>query len=584
MLYWLEAMRVDEKSLRRDSGPLLRSKVTADGSIQFDSYLAAFPADYWNGNTHIKRVRLTIATTAPTCLEVMSVDITGRTSLVFTVDLSAGQHFISSGISLHNRRRLFFQLRSVDIPSHSSLMYATWQVESTAKSHARFSVVIPTLGAWDDIRANVESLMTSDLNAKLDQVIVIDQSVSDSPTDHRTWIANTDKVQLIRQPNLGGSGAFARGLLEVRSCSQSETVFLMDDDVSLEPELLRRGLVYHSSLGRSSLLGAHMFDRARPNQLRAVSEVVRPRTFHFDVEPRRFQNSDASGEFLRHSNWGMTDTRGDFSGWWGCLISTKVIDDIGFPLPFFLKFDDVEYSLRAATRGFRTYNLPGFAVWHDGWEDQPPNSWQCYLNARNTLIVHALYGTKVNLLPFVINNLVLDIQAIARAEYSTVAMRVQGRQQVLIDPTSFTRDGDRIRHIIAAIQSNYADVPRSPQSLGVDPRNLEICVGRPGAPLCFVNEGSSGDRDGRRPAIRKLRLYSGSAPPKRRYVTNHCLHYSSASLLSLRRHTPGKALVLMYESFRTALCHVLRWRRTKQLLGAAVQQLSGETYWRNMFT
>ena len=40
-----------------------------------------------------------------------------------------------------------------------------------------------------------------------------------------------DKLVLLRQPNLGGAGEFARGLYEVSSIADGANVILMDDDI-----------------------------------------------------------------------------------------------------------------------------------------------------------------------------------------------------------------------------------------------------------------------------------------------------------------------------------------------------------------
>ena len=37
----------------------------------------------------------------------------------------------------------------------------------------------------------------------------------------------------------------------------------------------------------------------------------------------------------------------DFNGWWTCVIPRQVAEEIGQPLPLFLKWDDAEYGLRA---------------------------------------------------------------------------------------------------------------------------------------------------------------------------------------------------------------------------------------------
>ncbi len=60
----------------------------------------------------------------------------------------------------------------------------------------------------------------------------------------------------------------------------------------------------------------------------------------------------------------------DFNGWWLCLIPTACMKQIGLSMPAFIKFDDIEYGLRAKEHGFHTVSLPGVAVWHQAWHDK----------------------------------------------------------------------------------------------------------------------------------------------------------------------------------------------------------------------
>ena len=44
----------------------------------------------------------------------------------------------------------------------------------------------------------------------------------------------------------------------------------------------------------------------------------------------------------------------DFNGWWMCMIPRAVAEELGQPLPLFIKWDDAEYGLRAGEHGYPT--------------------------------------------------------------------------------------------------------------------------------------------------------------------------------------------------------------------------------------
>ena len=64
---------------------------------------------------------------------------------------------------------------------------------------------------------------------------------------------------------------------------------------------------------------------------------------------------------------------------------------IGYPLPLFFQWDDIEFGYRARAHGFPTVALPGAGVWHAdfGWKDW--DEWHRYFNMRNGLITAALH-------------------------------------------------------------------------------------------------------------------------------------------------------------------------------------------------
>jgi galactofuranosylgalactofuranosylrhamnosyl-N-acetylglucosaminyl-diphospho-decaprenol beta-1,5/1,6-galactofuranosyltransferase len=76
-----------------------------------------------------------------------------------------------------------------------------------------------------------------------------------------------------------------------------------------------------------------------------------------------------------------------------CLLPRAVLERVGLPLPLFIKWDDVEYGLRAREHGVPVVTLPGAAVWHMPWTVKDTSrDWQAFYLARNRLVAAALHG------------------------------------------------------------------------------------------------------------------------------------------------------------------------------------------------
>jgi len=104
---------------------------------------------------------------------------------------------------------------------------------------------------------------------------------------------------------------------------------------------------------------------------------------------------DFSQRPLRHTAWMHRRIDADYNAWWMCLIPRSVAEHVGLPLPLFIKWDDVEYGLRARAAGYPTVTVPGVAVWHMSFADRDDTTdWQAYFHLRNRLVGAALHGSE----------------------------------------------------------------------------------------------------------------------------------------------------------------------------------------------
>lgn len=76
----------------------------------------------------------------------------------------------------------------------------------------------------------------------------------------------------------------------------------------------------------------------------------------------------------------------NYGGWWFMCIPMRYVYEGNYPLPFFIKYDDVEYALRC---GLEVITLNGVSVWHEPFEWKY-NSSSEYYNIRNLLFLRSL--------------------------------------------------------------------------------------------------------------------------------------------------------------------------------------------------
>lgn len=284
------------------------------------------------------------------------------------------------------------------------------------------TVVMPTFRREADCVAQLSRLLGPDLADTVGRVVVIDQGGGTLRTaDGFAAIAASaaDRLILLEQGNLGGSGGYARGMAESRAWPD-DPVLNLDDDAEIDPEVLRRLVrlsVATGAAGRPTVLGTALLSAEEPTSLQALAEAVPRRTFHWGAADQLRAGHDVAR--TDPSGWGFTqpDDRAEYSGWWGTLLPAGTVARLGLPAPYFIKWDDAEYGLRALRAGLRVATLPGSGVWHPTWAAKGTiSSWSAWPLHRNRLATALAYGAGRGA---VLDSLVHQVKHVMSLQYGT---------------------------------------------------------------------------------------------------------------------------------------------------------------------
>ena len=196
-------------------------------------------------------------------------------------------------------------------------------------------------------------------------------------------------VTVLPNPNVGGSGGFARGMMEAMKHDENFThVLLMDDDVSISTESLRRTfnlLSLATGKYKNAFINGAMLVAEEPNrQFEDVSYVVNSGAYA-SVKSNKYY-MDQQQYIVRNEHIDVEIPKA-YGAWWFCCIPVSAIEQVGLPLPLFVRCDDVEYGMRAKPI-YMTMN--GICVWHDGFMGRSRASVDSYQYVRNFLIMIAM--------------------------------------------------------------------------------------------------------------------------------------------------------------------------------------------------
>lgn len=416
-----------------------RARIVAGRRVSFASYFNAFPASYWQHWTGVRQVRLTVRTSGSATLLVYRSNGGGIQQRVDAREVNgdATTHFDLELTKYSDGGWLWFDIVSSD--TAAVLEGAEWTTEEEPVRAGKASLGITTYNKPDYCVETLQALADApDVLDLVDRIFLIDQGTQlVAEQDGYDDVAKRlgDSLNVIRQPNLGGSGGFSRAMYESLQRPDSDFVQLLDDDVRLEPESLRRSIVFGRYVTNPVLVGGHMFDLLDRPKLHGWAEVIEDRPFMWrnlfqDKMPHDFGSANLRQSPLLHMRMDA-----DYNGWWMCLIPLDAIREVGLSLPAFIKWDDAEFCVRAGKAGFPTVSMPGVALWHVSWVNKDDSiDWQAYYHSRNRIVAALLHSSAPLGGTLIRHSRRIDLKHLMMMQYYPVALRMQALRDVLSGP------------------------------------------------------------------------------------------------------------------------------------------------------
>ncbi|WP_277209699.1 glycosyltransferase [Isoptericola croceus] len=441
-----------------DGGTLRLASGTTQG---LGTYLNGFPASYWARWTGATRARVHLDATGDGTVRLLRSDAAGRVAEVASGPLAEP---LEAGLAADGGWLWCEVTAAADGVVVSG---GAWSVDVPPRRDGDVVVSITTMDKPEYCVATLATLAAApELTEQGVRVQVVDQGTrkaADHPAFPQAAAALGDRLRVIDQPNLGGSGGFSRGMLETLD-DGADAVLICDDDVEVEPEALLRAVRLHRAAVSPVVVGGHMLDIARPTVLNSFSEVIHRRTFNWGPPVMDRQWHDLAGG-LRATPWLHERAESDFNGWWMCLIPAAVLREVGLSLPLFLKWDDAEFCLRAGAAGFPTVSLPGACLWHMAWTEKDDTvEWQAYLHVRNRVITALLHAPRAGLLPASL--LATDLKLLLAMRYYPVDLHVRALHEVLAGPG---RLHPELGSVVGRVRAVGADHPETVRHRAGDP-------------------------------------------------------------------------------------------------------------------
>lgn len=284
------------------------------------------------------------------------------------------------------------------------------------------------------------------------QVQVVDNGQS-------AGIAASDRVTPIANPNYGGAGGFARGLLEAEQSGFTHCLF-MDDDASFHMENIARTYMF-LALARdpkTAVAGAMI------NNTHKWAIWENGAWFDGSCHPlycgTDLRNRDAV--FGMEFETARKPRKTFYGGWWFFAFTIAEVEH--HPFPFFVRGDDISFSLM---NDFRISTLNGVVSFQDDFSEKE-SAQTLYLDLRNHLIHHLVsddlarspLGTAKIAIRFIMRSLL-------RFHYESARAQLLSWQDVMEGPDFFDENID-----MAARRATIKEMMQTEAWQEIDPNEL----------------------------------------------------------------------------------------------------------------
>ena len=288
----------------------------------------------------------------------------------------------------------------------------------------------------------------------------------------------TDRVRIHPNPNAGGAGGFARNMIEaMRQEPKATHVILMDDDVHLSPESIIRTynlLRIVKDEWKSAFVSGAMLNMDEPEIRVEDTGYMNEEGFCSPSKPSMRMSAfhdivDSEAFSVNKDDPRIPVMKQRYQAWWYCCIPMTEIERRGMPLPLFVRFDDVEYSLRDVPK---IMTMNGICVWHSPFYMRYDAAVERYQVCRNAFIIQhsSNSASESDFLKCLDRQVMLELK---RFNYENANLALEGFEDFLKGPDvtfapGFAEKRFMETHKMREVLHNLPEISDDLAELGID--------------------------------------------------------------------------------------------------------------------
>lgn len=406
------------------------AQLRTGAELSFDTSFGVFAAGRWKRLSIVDSLQVTVNAVGSGRIEL--VGVTSRVAGL----LMHEEIVVSAGISPSGKTTLdvpdfakspigsYFVRISAE-QSDVVVSGGQWTTKTQSAREVRLSLSITTFNRQDYVKPTVAKVLhlVESLDSLRNNMRIL---VVDNARNIKFDTAPNAPITVVPNPNLGGAGGFARGIIHLRDEGWSTHVLLMDDDITLEPEALVRTFALFAFARDAKLCvhGAMLSEEQAWMQFEAGSKYRWRSLYPLRAIGRQ--------DDLRKRKLALRDVREKkfaYTAWWYTAFPISITRDN--PLPVFVRGDDVAFGLMHT--GEHSVTMNGVIVWHAdfGLKNNPSS---LYYEKRNFAIIDTLVFDNHHWWHLARRFIALCFRNLFSMRYASVEYMIRGVRAYLAGP------------------------------------------------------------------------------------------------------------------------------------------------------
>lgn len=363
--------------------------------VTFDTYYNSFSIEKWSKYTKLNKLSLQLHVKGEFNVHIRaSYYFNGKIfykNLLTEKISSQEETSITIPIKeLHEKGSIVFELEACE---NGSVFYGGYYETSVSEeevNYVKIAIGICTFKREKFIEHNLRLLNREFINNEDSPLHDnLEVYVADNGNSLNYVELCSENMYIYPNKNLGGAGGFGRCMFEIYNHKHEKGfthILLMDDDVVISPESIYRTFSFLQLIKdeyKDAFLGGAMLrldDRFKQSEAANYWSMMGSKPIKYNYNLTNF-------EYVLKNE---IEDSVNYLSWWYCVMPIKVVNKNNFPLPIFIKRDDIEYGIR---NGNSFITLNGISVWHEPFENKRTGFLEYYY-WRNQCILNAIHYPK----------------------------------------------------------------------------------------------------------------------------------------------------------------------------------------------